>query len=132
MLHQREIKSMRKEEESMRNLSLEARTTQDILTAHLREATRVLSLTAKDVRFKVEGYSEIFVLSAKFDLLDETRYVQFVVTKKEQVWNITYNIYSYTDFLRTRSIRTASVLELQMFMRLVLKQDLVVETNPTL
>lgn len=137
--NQKEIKSIREEEKNMsdlelymKDLSVEARTTQDILTAHLREATRVLSLTTKDVRFKVEGYCKVFVLSAKFDFINETRYVQFVVTKKECVWSITYNVYSYTDFLRTRTIETASVVELQMFMRSMLEQDLVLETNPTL
>lgn len=130
----KEIKSIRKEEKNMsdlelymRDLSLEAQSTQDILTAHLREATRILSLTTKDIKFNVEGNCKVFTLSVKFDYLNETRYVQFEVTKKQRVWNITYKIYSYDDFLRERTIETASVIELQMFMRLVLKQDLVLE-----
>lgn len=130
---------MRKEKKVMsdlelytRGLSLEARSTRDILTAHLSEAARFLSLTTKDIKFNVEGYCEVFTLSVKFDYLNETRYVQFEVTKEQYVWNVTYKIYSYDDFLRERKIKTASVSTLQMFMRLVLKQDLVLETNPTL
>lgn len=134
MRTQTEFKSIRKEDRSMsdlelymRDLSLEAQSTQDILTAHLGEAARVLSLTTKDIKFNVEGNCKVFTLSVKFDYLNETRYVQFKVTKKQHVWTITYRIYSYDDFLRERIIKTASVIELQMFMRLVLKQDLVLE-----
>lgn len=113
----------------MRDLSLEAQSTKDILTAHLGEAVRVLSLTTKDIKFNVEGNCKSFTLSVKFDYLNETRYVQFKVTKKQCVWTITYRIYSYDDFLRERTIETILVVELQMFMQLVLKQDLVLETD---
>lgn len=113
----------------MRDLSLEAQSTKDILTAHLGEAVRVLSLTTKDIKFNVEGNCKSFTLSVKFDYLNETRYVQFRVTKKQCVWTITYRIYSYDDFLRERTIETILVVELQMFMQLVLKQDLVLETD---
>lgn len=113
----------------MRDLSLEAQSTKDILTAHLGEAVRVLSLTTKDIKFNVEGNCKSFTLSVKFDYLNETRYVQFKVTKKQCVWTITYRIYSYDDFLRERTIETILVVELQMFMQLVLRQDLVLETD---
>lgn len=136
MLNKQEIKSIRKEDKNMsdlelymRDLSLEAQSTKDILTAHLGEAARVLSLTTKDIKFNVEGNCKSFTLSVKFDYLNETRYVQFKVTKKQCVWTITYRIYSYDDFLRERTIETILVVELQMFMQLVLKQDLVLETD---
>lgn len=136
MLNKQEIKSIRKEDKNMsdlelymRDLSLEAQSTKDILTAHLGEAARVLSLTTKDIKFNVEGNCKSFTLSVKFDYLNETRYVQFRVTKKQCVWTITYRIYSYDDFLRERTIETILVVELQMFMQLVLKQDLVLETD---
>lgn len=136
MLNKQEIKSIRKEDKNMsdlelymRDLSLEAQSTKDILTAHLGEAVRVLSLTTKDIKFNVEGNCKSFTLSVKFDYLNETRYVQFRVTKKQCVWTITYRIYSYDDFLRERTIETILVVELQMFMQLVLKQDLVLETD---
>lgn len=136
MLNKQEIKSIRKEDKNMsdlelymRDLSLEAQSTKDILTAHLGEAVRVLSLTTKDIKFNVEGNCKSFTLSVKFDYLNETRYVQFKVTKKQCVWTITYRIYSYDDFLRERTIETILVVELQMFMQLVLKQDLVLETD---
>lgn len=136
MLNKQEIKSIRKEDKNMsdlelymRDLSLEAQSTKDILTAHLGEAVRVLSLTTKDIKFNVEGNCKSFTLSVKFDYLNETRYVQFKVTKKQCVWTITYRIYSYDDFLRERTIETILVVELQMFMQLVLRQDLVLETD---
>lgn len=136
MLNKQEIKSIRKEDKNMsdlelymRDLSLEAQSTKDILTAHLGEAARVLSLTTKDIKFNVEGNCKSFTLSVKFDYLNETRYVQFKVTKKQCVWTITYRIYSYDDFLRERTIETILVVELQMFMQLVLRQDLVLETD---
>jgi len=135
MLNKQEFKKLRKEDKGMttvytRAFSLEAETTQDILTAHLREAVRVLSLVVKDVEFKVEGYFEAFTLSVKFDdYLNQTRYVQFKVTKNQRAWNITYRIYSYSDFLRERTIETNSTLELQMFIRTVLKEDLVLELD---
>lgn len=136
MLNKQEIKSIRKEDKNMsdlelymRDLSLEAQSTKDILTAHLGEAARVLSLTTKDIKFNVEGNCKSFTLSVKFDYLNETRYVQFRVTKKQCVWTITYRIYSYDDFLRERTIETILVVELQMFMQLVLRQDLVLETD---
>lgn len=135
MFNTKEFKKLGKEDKGMTNsvytraFSLEAETTRDILTAHLREAARVLSLTTKDIKFSVEGYFEAFSLSVKFNFLSGTRYVQFRVIKKEHAWNITYRVYSYSDFLRERTIETDSVLELQMFMRLVLKEDLEIDSN---
>jgi hypothetical protein len=125
----KEDKNMSDLELYMRDLSLEVQSTKDMLTAHLGEAARVLSLTTKDIKFNVEGNCKSFTLSVKFDYLNETRYVQFKVTKEQRVWNITYRIYSYDDFLRERTIKTVSVVELQMFMQLVLKQDLYLEID---
>lgn len=137
---QKEIKSIRKEEEDMsdielymRDLSLEGQTTRDILTAHLREAARVLSLRIKNIKFNIVDYCAEFILSVKLDYhtdalpFEETRFAQFEVTKEKDVWTVTSRIYSYDDVLKERTIEIVSVVELQTFMQLVLKEDLVLE-----
>lgn len=124
-----EVISMLNKQEFKSN-GRELRVMRDVMIAYIKQVSKELKIGLIETKVTIDEEVVSLKLNSKFDYLDGYRWSEFtVISVENDKYEITYTIYSYDEPLRSRMIRVLTNQELKSFISLVLKQDLVLETD---